>query len=109
MAAATTAAATATAPASIESRRRGLGSIGRSGKNGKLDSVLRTRAFRASDRRALVHYDALVALVTIVANVFVNWQDQAPKRFINPAIITRKLPRVSRTNRAKGQQWNKRN
>jgi hypothetical protein len=71
MATAATASATAAASAAGESGRRGLGAVGRRGEDGKLDRVFRTRAFGTRDRRALVHHDALVALVAIIANIFV--------------------------------------
>ena len=78
MAATATTAATAAAP-TREPRSRGFGAVGRSGENGELDGVLRARAFRARDGRALIHHDALVALAAIVANVFVNRQGNAPQ------------------------------
>jgi hypothetical protein len=72
MAAAATAAATASTPAAIESRRFRFGAVGRGGEDGKLDGVLRACAFRTRDRRVLVHHDTLVALAAVIANIFVN-------------------------------------
>ena len=71
MAAAATASAT-TAASSCETGRRGFGAVGGRGEDGELDGVFRAGAFGASDRRVLVHHDALVALVAIIANILVN-------------------------------------
>ena len=82
MAAAATASATPAAP-SGEPGRRGLGTVGRRGKHGKLDGVFRARALRAGDGRALIHHNALVVFVAIIANVFVNRHVRLPRNLEN--------------------------